>query len=247
MARPSKTRIIAMWSGPRNLSTAMMYSFGARADCAVWDEPFYAPYLKATGIDHPLAAETMAVCESDPDAVGRLCREAPSGGEPLYYQKHHTHHMLASFDLGWMEAAQHVFLIRHPARVIASYAKKRENPTLQDVGGAEQLAIFERASAAMGREPLVVDSADIRDAPEPMLRAICDWLEIDFDAAMLRWPAGGRPEDGPWASHWYGAVHRSTGFAEPEGPLPDLPAELRPLLDAALPPYEALKARALKL
>lgn len=241
-----KTRFIAMWSGPRNLSTAMMYSFGARADCAVWDEPFYAPYLKATGLAHPLAEETMAALPTDPGKVGQLCGTAPKAGEPLYYQKHHTHHMLPAFDLSWMAGFRHVFLIRHPSRVIASYIQKRESPTLQDVGGDAQLALYERAQEAMGAPPLVVDSADIRAAPEPMLRRICAWLEIGFDPAMLSWPAGGRAEDGPWAAHWYGAVHRSTGFAGPEGPLPELPETLQPLLNEAMPPYEALKARAVK-
>ena len=241
----SGRRTIAMWSGPRNLSTAMMYAFGARPDCAVWDEPFYAAYLKATGKPHPMAAEIMARHETDPDRVAQRCGGAAPDGSPIFYQKHMAHHILPGFDTGWMATVTHVFLIRHPARVIASYAAKREEVAPEDIGAAEQLALYEKARAATGRPPPVIDSADIRAAPEPMLRALCAAIGIPFDPAMLSWPAGGRPEDGAWAPHWYGAAHRSTGFAGPEGPLPEVPRALRPVLARALPAYETLRARAL--
>ena len=236
---------IAMWSGPRNLSTAMMYAFGARPDCAVWDEPFYAPYLAATGKAHPMADEILARHESDPDRVAARCAAPAPDGSPHFYQKQMAHHILPGFDLGWMAEVTHVFLIRHPARVIASYAEKREEVTAEDIGAAEQQALYARAEAAMGGPPPVVDSADIREAPEPMLRALCAAIGLPFDRAMLSWPAGGRPEDGVWASHWYGAAHRSTGFAGPEGPLPEVAPEHRTVLDRAMEPYEALRARAL--
>ena len=236
---------IAMWSGPRNLSTAMMYAFGQRADCAVWDEPFYAAYLRATGIDHPMADEVMARYETDPARIARACAGPAPAGSPVFYQKHMTHHMVPGFGLDWMRHVRNVFLIRHPARVLASYDRKRENARLEDIGLPRQTELFEKAWRATSARPVVIDSADVRRAPEAMLRALCGAIGLDFDPAMLRWPSGGRAEDGIWAAHWYGAVHRSTGFAAPEGDLPEVPPHLRPVLDAALPHYETLKRFAL--
>ncbi len=237
---------IAMWSGPRNLSTAMMYAFGARADCGVWDEPFYAAYLAETDLEHPMGAEIIAAGETDATIVARRCAAAAPGGQAHFYQKHMTHHMIDGMPRAWFAQVQHVFLIRHPARVLASYAAKRENPTLADIGFTQQAEIFEQV-VAMGLPALVIDSHDVRDAPEAMLRALCEGLGLAFDPAMLSWPAGGHADDGVWAAHWYDAVHRSTGFADPEGPLPELPSELDEIFAQALEPYERLKAYALRL
>lgn len=235
---------IAMWSGPRNLSTAMMYSFGARADCAVVDEPFYAAYLDRSGLRHPMQEQILASQPIDPQAViDGLIGPVPQG-RPHFYQKHMTHHMLPGIGRDWMRAVTNVFLIRHPARVIASYAIKRENPTLEDIGVAQQAALFSEV-AAWGQTPVVVDSFDIRAAPEPVLRRLCSALDLEFDPAMLRWPQGGHPQDGVWAPHWYGAVWASTGFGAPEGPLPEIAPELQPVLQAAMPYYEAMKRHAL--
>ena len=231
---------IAMWSGPRNLSTAMMYAFAARGDCAVWDEPFYAPYLKATGINHPMAAEVMAAHETDAQRVAAACAGPIPGGRAHFYMKHMPHHMLEGFPTGWFADCVHVHLIRHPARVIASYAAKREAPSAEDIGFAQQLALYERVGG------VVIDSHDIRDDPETMLNRLCGAIGLPFSPAMLRWPAGGRPEDGIWARHWYGAVHRSRGFAGPEGPLPRLSGDYAGLCQAVMPPYEAMRIRALK-
>ena len=236
---------VAMWSGPRNLSTALMYAFGARPDCAVWDEPFYAAYLARTGLDPPMADRVLAAHEADPAAVAARCAGPAPDGRAVFYQKHMAQHMLPGFDLSWTRSAVNVFLIRHPARVIASYHAKRQDPVPADIGAAGQAALFARTAAAAGRDPVVIDSADIRAAPEPMLRALCAAIGLAFDPAMLRWPAGGHPGDGVWAAHWYGAVHRSTGFAGPEGPLPAVPEHLRPVLEDALPHYRRLRARAL--
>ena len=229
-----------MWSGPRNLSTAMMYAFAARGDCAVWDEPFYAAYLQATGLNHPMRDEIVAGHEADPAIVaGRCAAEAP-GGKPLFYQKHMTLHMIPAFDRGFMRTCENVFLIRHPARVVASYARKREGPTLADLGFVQQADLFDEVAGWLGRPPLVIDSADVRADPRGTLRALCDALGIGFTDRMLSWPAGGHPADGVWAAHWYGAVHRSTGFEEPEGPLPSVPAQYAHLVDQALPHYRRL-------
>jgi hypothetical protein len=233
---------IAMWSGPRNLSTAMMYAFGARPDCAVVDEPFYAAYLAATGLAHPMRAEILAAQPTDPATVAAACLGPVPGGRPVFYQKHMTHHMLPQTPRGWMAAVRNVFLIRHPARVVASYAAKREDPVLDDLGFRQQADLFDSVARATGTLPLVIDAADIRAAPEAMLRRLCTALDLAFDPAMLHWPAGGHPADGVWAPHWYGAVHRSTGFAGPEGPLPALDGAYARLAAAAMPQYERLAA-----
>ncbi|MCI2400051.1 sulfotransferase [Aliiroseovarius subalbicans] len=227
---------IAMWSGPRNLSTAMMYAFGNRADCAVVDEPLYAAYLELTGIPHPMHDEILAAQSKDPAQVIRGLMGPNPDGKPHFYQKHMTQHMVHGVPRDWMADVTNVFLIRHPARVIASYAAKRENPTLGDIGFRQQAELFDEVGG------VVIDSHDIRDGPEAMLRKLCDAIGLDWDAAMLSWPKGGHKDDGVWASHWYGSVWNSTGFAGAEGPLPEVPDDLQDVLQAALPFYERLKA-----
>jgi hypothetical protein len=229
---------IAMWSGPRNLSTAMMYSFGARNDFSVMDEPFYAAYLVASGANHPMREEIIAAHENDPAMVAAQCMAQID--TPHLYMKHMPHHMLEGFPLDWAYGCVNVHLIRHPARVIASYGAKRHEISLKDIGFVQQQALF----AALGG--IVIDSTDIRQNPEAMLRTLCKTIGLSFDPAMLHWPAGPRREDGVWADHWYGAVHQSTGFAGAEGPLPELGEDGRALLAASLPAYEALSEKALR-
>lgn len=234
---------IAMWSGPRNLSTAMMRSFGNRADAAgVMDEPFYAAYLAATGLDHPMRDAILASQSRDWEVVARACAEAPAPPGGIVYQKHMTHHMLSGVDLGWMDGLTHVFLIRDPSRVVASYAAKREAATLEDIGFLQQLRLFDHVAERSGAAPPVIDAEDIRADPETALRALCAAIGIPFDAKMLSWPAGPRAEDGVWAGHWYASVNASTGFAPPEPPPPDLPPALRAIADAARPAYERMRA-----
>lgn len=234
---------IAMWSGPRNLSTAMMYSFAARGDCTVWDEPFYAAYLDATGVSHPMRDDIIAAHESDPDVVAATCKGPVPHGNPVFYQKHMTLHMVPEFDRRWMRSCTNVFLIRHPARVIASYAKKREGATLADIGFVQQSELFDEVAAWSGTDPVVIDSDDIRAEPEAMLQKLCAAIGLTFTRKMLRWPAGGNAADGVWAPHWYAAVHRSTGFDGAEGPLPALGGTYADLAAQALPYYERLAAR----
>ena len=235
---------LAMWSGPRNLSTAMMYAFGARGDCAVIDEPFYAAYLAATGLDHPMKDAILAAQPTDPDAVVAQITGPIPGGAAHFYQKHMTHHMLPDSPKQWMRGMVNVFLIRHPARVIASYAAKRENPTLEDIGFRQQAELFEAVKGWQG-SPIVIDSTDIRQDPEKMLKRLCRTIGLPFTPKMLHWPRGGHPDDGAWAPHWYGSVWSSTGFAGAEGPLPRVPGHLQSVLDQALPYYHQLRQVAL--
>ena len=236
---------IAMWSGPRNLSTAMMYSFAARGDCAATDEPFYAAYLAATGVQHPMGADIIAAGQTDAARVAAECLGQNPDGQPLWYQKHMTLHMIPGFDRSFLRGLTNVFLIRHPARVVASYSKKRESPTLADIGFVQQAELFDHVAQMTGSAPPVVDSADIRATPRETLTRLCAALGIPFTEAMLNWPAGPKAYDGVWAPHWYNAVHSSTGFDEPEGPLPDLPSAYQALVEQALPSYERLRALAL--
>lgn len=237
---------IAMWSGPRNLSTAMMYAFAARGDCAVMDEPFYAAYLAKTDLDHPMRNAILAAQPQDPaQVVAQLLGSIPDG-KPHLYQKHMAQHMIPGIPRDWLHQVVNVFLIRHPARVAASFAAKYEHPTLADIGFVQQAELFDRL-VAEGTTPVVIDSYDIRQNPARMLRRLCTAIGLDWAPEMLHWPAGGHPDDGVWASHWYGAVHRSTGFAGPEGALPDLCGNAKALAEAAIPAYERLRAAALPL
>jgi hypothetical protein len=231
---------IAMWSGPRNLSTALMYAFAARGDCAVWDEPFYSAYLSATGIDHPMKAEVIAAGVPDPARVARACLGPIPASQSLFYQKHMTLHMIPEFPRGFMRGLSNVFLIRHPARVIASYAKKREAPELADIGFVQQAELFDQVGQWLGHAPIVVDSADIRANPRAALTKLCSALGIVFTDKMLNWPAGPKAYDGRWAPHWYNAVQKSTGFEDPESALPALPPEYAEMVEQALPIYERL-------
>ncbi len=236
----SATRI-AMWSGPRNISTALMYAFGNRPDCACWDEPFYAFYLKQTGIDHPLREEAMAAGEVDFGRAVERCLGPVPGAKPVFYQKHMTHHMLAGFERSWIVGLANAFLIRAPERVLASYVKKRTNVTLRDIGFVEQWDIFDVVADHLGTAPPVVDADDILAEPQAVLSRLCAALAIPFKSEMLNWPAGPKPYDGVWARHWYDSVWQSTGFAAPPAGEPDLTPRLRRLADEARPYYERLR------
>ena len=231
---------IAMWSGPRNLSTAMMYSFGARTDCAAWDEPFYAAYLAKTGLDHPMRAEILAAGNVDAEMVARQCLGDIPDGRSVFYQKHMTHHMIDGFDRSWIGKVTNIFLIRDPAKVIASYNAKRENPTLEDIGFRQQAEIFQQVSELTGNFPIVVDSDDILSNPEPVLRALCARIGLEFQENMLHWPKGGHKDDGVWARHWYKSVWASEGFARPNAAASILAPFGEALRQRAQPYYEQL-------
>lgn len=241
----SAPRRIAMWSGPRNLSTAMMRSFAARPDCAASDEPFYAAYLAATNLDHPMRHEVLASQPQDPAQVAADMLGPVPGSKPVWYQKHMAHHMLEGFPLDWMDHVTNVFLLRTPERVLASYAQKREGATLRDIGFVEQAALFDRVADRTGRAPVVVDSEDVRRDPAATLSALCAAIDLPWTPAMLSWAPGQHPEDGVWAPHWYGAIFKSTSFAPPDPEPKPLPDELRRIADAAQPFYERMRAHKL--
>lgn len=235
---------IAMWSGPRNISTAMMRSFENRPDTDVFDEPFYGAYLAATGIDHPMREEVLAHCETDPEkVVASLFASGPSG---VHYQKHMTHHMIDGFPRGWTAQVTNAFLIRSPLRVVGSYAAKRAEVTFDDLGFRQQGEIFDEVCDRTGTAPPVIDADHVLRDPAGLLQQLCAALGIDFREEMLSWPPGRRPSDGVWAPHWYGAVEKSTGFAPPPQEPPRLHAELERLAERALPIYERLYELRLK-
>lgn len=232
---------IAMWSGPRNISSALMRSFEARGDTRVIDEPFYATYLAETGLAHPLRDEVLASQPNDwREVVAALAVPLPAGLS-IQYEKHMTHHMLPNIGRAWLAACRNAFLIRDPAAVLASYAQKRSAAALADIGVVQQRELFERVADMLGHAPPVIDGADVLAAPGPVLVQLCAALGIAYTDAMLRWPAGRRASDGVWAPAWYDAVERSTGFSAPAAPADHaLGDELQRIADAARPHYEAL-------
>ena len=229
-----------MWSGPRNISTAMMRSFGARSDATVVDEPFYAYYLRETGLEHPGREEILAgQPQAERDVVAALDAPLPSG-VTLQYEKHMTHHMLPATGLDWAAGRANAYLIRDPLRVITSYAKVREQPTLSDIGFSQQIEVFRRFPGP------VVDADDLLADPPTVLGSLCAALGIDYDPGMLAWPAGRRESDGVWAPYWYSSVEASTGFAKPADGQPVLRDELRPVWEAAVPLYEEMAKHRLR-
>jgi len=233
---------IAMWSGPRNISTAMMYAFASRPDCYASDEPLYAHYLHATGIAHPGAAEVMAQGQTDWRAVVAELQAAVPDGSPIWYQKHMCQHIIEGVDLDWVVGMRHCFLIRQPREVLLSLARKTDAIDAWATGLPQQARIVAAVRARTGTAPLIVDAQDVLQNPEAMLRAICAHLGIDWRPEMLRWQAGPKSCDGTWAEHWYEAVWASTGFAAYRPRAGDLPPPLEAVLQEVQPIYEALAA-----
>jgi hypothetical protein len=238
---------IAMWSGPRNISTAMMRAWGNRADAAVIDEPFYAYYLERTGKKHPGAAEIIAQGETDWRKVAaRLTTEAIPSGKRVFFQKQMTHHLLPEIDRGWIVDLTNCFLIRDPREVILSYIRKNSDPELEDFGFVQQCQIFDFVRERTGSIPPVIDADDVLKNPERILRLLCEAVGVEFDKAMLSWPPGLRETDGVWAKHWYDAVARSTSF-EPYKPREgNVPNSLRDSYEQCRRCYEDLHKHRLK-
>ncbi|NIM00186.1 MAG: HAD family hydrolase [Acidobacteria bacterium] len=237
---------IAMWSGPRNISTALMRSWGNREDCYVCDEPLYAHYLQHTGFDHPDAAEIVAHHETDwRKVVEGLIGPIPQN-RIVYYQKHMAHHLLPHIERDWLDRLTHVFLIRDPAAMISSYLVRRPEMTVEDSGLPQQCEIFDRIAERIGAAPPVVDSRDVLKDPRAMLEALCDRLEVAFDERMLHWEPGPRATDGIWAKRWYDVVEASTGFQPYKPKDVTIPEKFRPLVDECRAFYVHLHAHRLE-
>jgi len=231
---------IAMWSGPRNISTAMMRAWGNRPDTFVIDEPFYAYYLKATGEQHPGADEIIASGETDwRKVIAQLTGPIPNARR-IFFQKQMAHHLLPEVDREWLGAVTNCFLIRDPREVIASYIKKREEPALPDLGFMQQAEIFDFVHTRTSATPAIVDAKDVLENPERMLRLLCETVGIEFSESMLSWPPGLRQTDGIWARHWYGEVAKTTSFQPYRPRQAEVPDRLRKIYERCRECYERL-------
>jgi hypothetical protein len=244
MAGPPTAEVVrlAVWSGPRNISTALMRSWENRPDTVVVDEPLYAHYLDATGVDHPGRDEVIAAGETDWRAVVAGLLGPVPAGTAVVYQKHMTHHLLPDVDRGWIAGLTNVMLIRDPGEVVASYVRTRDAVSADDIGLPQQARLYEDL-AATGPAPPVIDAADVLRRPEPYMRALCDHAGVDFTPRMLSWPPGPRPSDGVWARHWYASVWASTGFAPDRPRTPRLDGRPAAVAEAVRPLYDRLHAR----
>jgi hypothetical protein len=238
---------VAMWSGPRNISTAMMRAWENRGDCAVSDEPLYAHYLAHTGLDHPGREEVIAAGDADWRSVTNAMVGPVPGGKPIWYQKQMSHHLLPHIDHDWIHRLTNVFLIRDPAAVVASYVKTRVSVTPEDIGVAQQLQLFDELADGAGVAPPVIDADDFLASPEAHLRALCDYLGIAFTSRMVAWPAGPRASDGVWAPYWYAAVLKSTGFEAPSPRAAELNADCARVAELCRPAYESMRRHRLQL
>jgi hypothetical protein len=231
---------MAMWSGPRNISTALLRSWGSRPDTIVCDDPLYAHYLWRTGKPHPGAEEVIRCHETDwPRVVEGLLGGLPEG-KTIFYQKHMAHHLLPEMDRGWLSELANCFLIRDPEEMLTSLLHNVPEPELAHTGLPQQVEIFELVRRQTGRTPAVLDARDVLEQPEALLRRLCDALEVEFLPCMLRWEPAPRPTDGVWAEYWYAAVEQSTGF-QPYRPKQErVPPALWPLEQQCRQLYQQL-------
>ncbi|MEZ6241885.1 MAG: hypothetical protein R3B57_02480 [Phycisphaerales bacterium] len=235
---------IAMWSGPRNISTALMRSWGSREDTAVTDEPLYAHYLSTLTPEaraaHPAADEVMRSQPTDwREVVATLTGPAPDG-KPVWYQKHMAHHLTPQMDREWVLGLVNCFLIRDPAEMIPSYIKVISDPRPADLGLPQQVELFDFIRERSGRTPPVIDSRDVLEDPRGVLSVLCGRVGIAFDEAMLSWAPGPRPGDGVWAPHWYAGVYESSGFTPYRAKREEVPEGLSDVLDVCRGLYERL-------
>lgn len=235
---------INCWSGPRNVSTALMRSFAQRGDTVAVDEPLYGHYLATTGAPHPGLSELLDVLETDARKVVDEVVLGPCGRDVLFL-KQMVHHLTPDLDLRFLDACVNVLLIRDPAEVIASLVHQLPEPTMRDVGLARQVELF-RDLRSRGQDPPVLDARQLLLDPEHVLRELCARVGIAWDPAMLSWPAGPRPEDGPWARYWYDNVHRSTGFAPYRPKSADVPDSCAGLLAECRTCYDELVEHAIE-
>ena len=231
---------IAMWSGPRNISTALMRAWENRDDCTVWDEPLYGYYLNATGISHPGAVEVISAQAIDASEIIKRCIGDIPDDKNIFYQKHMTLHLLPELERSWLSSLVNCFLIREPEAVIASYAAVRSDATLEDIGFIQQAELFDQVRRMTDETPMVIDSREFLLDPRAMLESICARLDIEFVPKMLNWPKGARDSDGVWAKYWYDSVWNSTGFEAYRERHYDLSGKDKQIAWLARPYYESL-------
>ena len=237
---------VAMWSGPRNISTAMLRAWENREDTVVVDEPLYAHYLLKTGVQHPGRAAVMASQSTDWRVVADMLTGAIPSGKPIWYQKHMTQHVLDDMSLEWLDGLSNCFLIRRPEEVVASFTIQRPDAAAWELGFEQQSRIFDHVCERLGTAPPVIDAEDVLRDPAATLRALCSSLNIPFNERMLHWPAGPRDSDGVWAPHWYQAVERSTGFAPYRAREPGLSPFQARLVEQCRPHYARIAAHRLQ-
>ncbi len=231
---------IAMWSGPRNISTALMRSWENRSDAVVCDEPLYAHYLAETGLEHAMREEVITSQPTDWRDVARELTGPIPEGASVYYQKHMTHHLIDGIGREWLAELVNCFLIREPKGMLPSLEKKLPNPRMVDTALPQQVALFTEERERTGEIPPVIDSRDVLEDPRGVLGALCERLGLPFEEAMLSWPEGSRPTDGVWAEHWYGDVEKTTGFGRYRAYDKALPEHLAEMYDECLALYETL-------
>lgn len=237
-----KLNRIAMWSGPRNISTAMMRSWENRGDTTVIDEPLYGPYLYKTKKAHPLHTEIIAdQGTNEKPIIQFLTHGSLEESKTIFYQKHMCHHILEDMDIRWVIHLKNAFLIRNPAYVLTSYIKKHKQPSKHDLGFPQQLKIFNYIKDRCGEIPVVIESKDILKHPKKMIPLLCEKLSVGFDKNMLSWAKGYRETDGIWAPKWYNRVIESTGFSKYNPKEIKLSTEQKRIVDDCMPYYLALQ------
>lgn len=234
---------IAMWSGPRNISTALMRSFENRSDCFVSDEPFYAFFLYKTGLDHPLRDKIIQLGETDYNKIVRYITGPIPHLNKIWYQKHMAHHILPDSNIDWIKKMKNCLLIRHPSDVILSYTKKNEIKNIEQLGYPQQVNIYKILSEETKSVPIIIDAKDLLVNPKGMIMQICKKLKIDIDLKMLSWPPGTRTTDGIWGSHWYKQVEASTAFKPFIETKKDIPSKYMPIYSESMNYYNFLYKR----
>jgi len=233
---------LSVWSGPRNVSTALMYAFRQRPDTVVVDEPLYGHYLRVTGAGHPGDKEVLAAMDNDGERVVREVLLGPCE-KPVHFFKNMAHH-LTNLDRAFLGGITNVLLVRDPAEMLPSLAQQLPKPTMRDTGLLRQVEILDHVLAEDGT-PIVLDARDLLLDPRGVLQQACGRLGVPFHDVMLGWPAGPKPEDGVWARHWYKNVHASTGFSPYKPKEGAFPEHLLPLLEECRPLYERLRGYAI--
>ncbi|MBP89616.1 MAG: sulfotransferase family protein [Planctomycetaceae bacterium] len=229
-----------MWSGPRNISTAMMRSWGNRPDSIVCDEPLYAHYLTVTGLPHPGAEETIVRHEADwQKVVAWLTGELPDG-KAVFYQKHMAHHLLPNIELDWLDSLTNCFLIREPREMLTSLLEFIPEPRVEDTGLPQQVRILELVRERTNSMPPVLDSKDVLENPRGVLTALCNAVGVKFYDEMLQWRPGFRDTDGVWAKHWYAKVEHTTSFVPYRSKPDPVPATLTGVLEECNELYQQL-------